>query len=262
MQDSQKILWILIFLLINCLPGLARISILKPKVFIDHNTGSSGSLNPTIPEPMVFDLVRPLGAEKGEMEINTLVESRPNRSGEAIRCAPEIELVVANGFALEFELPIRGYEIDEYKLGLQKTFGRDREKRFIHGWQTITKYSSETNNFNVTNLYIAGYRFNKKWSTLTMNGLKNNQIGQKGDLSYLSNVSFFRHFRPSLKLGIETNYAFNHMNMSDRYNSFLVIPQLHYELGKQYSLQMGAGIERYDTARYASVLAMRLVREF
>lgn len=234
----------------------------KKKLRIDDNTGVSGSLNPTIPEPMIFDLVRPLGAKKGEIEINTLVESRPNRYSEAIRWAPEIEAVLFNGFAMEFELPIRGIEIDDIKIAAQKTFGKDREKRFIHGWQTIGKYSPRSNHFNVTNLYLCGYRFNRKWSTLLMNGVKNDQIGHKFDLTAMSNASLFRHVGPSLKLGVETNYAFHHVNLPDRYNSFLIVPQAHFELGKNYSLQMGAGVERYDSARYATVLAMRLVKEF
>lgn len=254
----------LVFVIVVLLSGYQSVAAIKKprKLFIDHNTGSSGSLNPTIPEPMIFDLVRPLGAVKGEIEVNTLVESRPGRQGETIRWAPELELVISNGFAFEFELPIHEIEIEDYKLAFQKTFGKDREKKFIHGWQTIGKYSHDDVNFNLTNLYITGYRFNQRWSALAMNGLKNNNIGKSLDLTPMSNISFFRHISPRLKLGIETNYAFHQVNTRARYNTLLVVPQLHYEIGKHYSVQLGTGLERYDDSRYAPMLAMRLVKEF
>lgn len=244
-------------LLFICLPVSSKF----PKFFFDHNTGASGSLNPTIPEPMIFDLVRPLGAQKGEIEINTLIEGSPSRSDEYIKISPEIEFVLTNGLGFEFELPLNGYEIDEFKIAAQKTFNRDREKKFIHGWQTITRYEPSTN-FSLTNVYIYGYRFNKKWSMLAMNGVRNNQIGKELNISPLANLSLFRHVSPSLKLGIETNYAFQDITNSDRYNRFLLMPQVHYELGHHYSIQLGAGLERYEQSKYSTVLAMRLIKEF
>jgi hypothetical protein len=39
---------------------------------------------PVIPEPMLFDLMRPLGAERGELEVNTLV--RPSIGRNCNRC--------------------------------------------------------------------------------------------------------------------------------------------------------------------------------
>jgi hypothetical protein len=232
-----------------------------PKFFFDHNTGASGSLNPTIPEPMIFDLVRPLGAEKGEIEVNTLIEGAPSRSSEFIKISPEIEFVLINGLAFEFEMPLSDHGIDEFKIAAQKTFNRDREKKFIHGWQTITRYEPSTN-FSLTNLYISGYRFNKRWSALAMNGIRNNQIGKDLNISPLANLSVFRHISPSLKLGIETNYAFQDITNSDRYNRFLLMPQVHYELGHHYSIQLGAGLERYEQSKYSIVIAMRLIKEF
>lgn len=257
MINNKIILLISVLLLSNTLSVFA-----KKKIYIDENTGASGSLNPTIPEPMIFDLVRPLGAKKGELEINTLVEARPNRSSEGIRWSPEIEWVIFNGLALEFELPMREIEIDDFKVAMQKTFGRDREKKFIHGWQTIGKYNHHSNSFNLTNLYLCGYRFNSKWSTLLMNGIKNDHIGRSFDISPIANASLFRHIGPNIKLGLETNYAFHQVNLKERYNSFLIIPQAHVELGKNYSIQVGIGLERYDSSQYAGVLAMRLIKEF
>jgi hypothetical protein len=251
--------WLLSIIVLVCISQPISAKFIKK--FVDHNTGASGSLNPTIPEPMIFDLVRPLGAEKGEIEINTLIEGAPSRSSEFIKISPEIEFVLINGLAFEFEMPLSDHEIDEFKIAAQKTFNRDREKKFIHGWQTITRYEPSTN-FSFTNLYISGYRFNKRWSALAMNGIRNNQIGKDLNISPLANLSVFRHISPSLKLGIETNYAFSNITSIERYNRFLVMPQVHYELGHHYSIQVGAGLERYEEARYSTVISMRLIKEF
>ena len=59
-----------------------------------------------IPEPMVFDLVRGLGARRGELEVNTLVLLPMNDWDDRhVDWAPEIEYALLDGVALEFELP-------------------------------------------------------------------------------------------------------------------------------------------------------------
>ena len=56
--------------------------------------GGAQAHAPIIPEPMVFDLVRPLGALKGELEGNTLVEiplAQTDPSDPSVFWAPEVE---------------------------------------------------------------------------------------------------------------------------------------------------------------------------
>lgn len=85
---------------------------------IDRASGEEKG--PRIPEPMVFDLVRPLGARRGEVEFNTLglvpltrktrkvddvtdllglVRRSPDTQG--VEWAPEAEFVLTDGIALE-----------------------------------------------------------------------------------------------------------------------------------------------------------------
>ena len=52
------------------------------------------------PEPMVFDLVDPLGATPGKTEINTLLGYSP-RTGD-MAWSPEIEFAFAKGHSIEF----------------------------------------------------------------------------------------------------------------------------------------------------------------
>ncbi len=56
---------------------------------------------PRIPEPMVFDLVRGLGARRGELEFNVLNLVPFRRGGPSYEWAPEVEYAVFDGFAVE-----------------------------------------------------------------------------------------------------------------------------------------------------------------
>src|SRR5690606_33047962 len=71
---------------------------------------------PHIPEPLAFDLVRGLGARKGELEVNVLLEVPV---GGVPHWAPEVEWALADGAALELELPIRGTELEAIKFASQ-----------------------------------------------------------------------------------------------------------------------------------------------
>lgn len=67
---------------------------------------------PVFPEPMIFDLVRPLGARKGEFEANTLALLPLKGRRYNVDWAPEIEYAFANGYAIELELPMYNGEIE------------------------------------------------------------------------------------------------------------------------------------------------------
>ena len=54
------------------------------------------------PEPMIFDLVDPLGAKKGEVELNSLFDYSP-RTGQ-FQWSPEIEYAFKNGHAIEMSI--------------------------------------------------------------------------------------------------------------------------------------------------------------
>lgn len=73
-----------------------------------------------IPEPLNFDLVRGLGAKKGELEINTLAQFPfQNFSSTGIDWAPEIEYALLDGFAIELEIPMNNGEFEAFKAAMQ-----------------------------------------------------------------------------------------------------------------------------------------------
>lgn len=125
---------------------------------LDQDDGTLGTEFPHIPEPMVFDLVRPLGTVKGELEINTLAQYAVN--GE-VDWAPEIEYAVRDGLAFELELPFENSRVQDYKVAAQGTL-KDYSNHFIHGWQVIGRYARTEKSYSADPLYIMGYRFNER----------------------------------------------------------------------------------------------------
>lgn len=246
-----KISFYFIFLTMNCL---------------NYLWGSEVS----IPEPMVFDLVRGLGAQKGEMEINTLMHQsfkshnkKPNRDPfgtgattydhQKIEWAPEIEYVLADGFAVEFEAPFEGKYFEAYKIAAQYTFGTPY-KNYIHGLQLIIEPTVEFENYNTTLLYIGGYRFNDTLSTLFMVGGRTHLEGEHkhSSLEYITNATLFVDITHSLVFGLENNYSRKVNN--GRY-AFNVIPQIQYELNKNIELQTGLS---FGESTYGSEIAIIL----
>jgi hypothetical protein len=230
---------------------------------------------PRIPEPMVFDLVRPLGARKGEWEVNTLgliplrrktatsnevtdpsglVRRSPDKQG--VEWAPEIELVLADGIAIEFELPMEDWNLEAYKAAGQLTFGTAFNNRFIHGAQTIIQYNIDSKLWETSLLYLAGFRFDSTWSMLGMFGARG-IVNGTSDVEVLSNVTLFADLTERLVAGIETNL--NQVIGGD--TAFLLMPQVHYEVSKRWMLQAGAGAQ-FTSEFILPQLGFRLIHEF
>jgi hypothetical protein len=201
---------------------------------VDNNDGSLGSEKPHIPEPMVFDLVRPLGVTKGELEMNSLM--RYSRHGN-FEWSPEIEYAVFDGFALEFELPFESLHLQEYKVGAQGTFGVFDNHHFIHGWQAIGYYDRVTHEYTGDLLYLNGYSTHTNWSIFNMMGIRISQHEKGVEPTGLLNNSVFYAFSERFTAGIELNNEFSHQNHWD----YLVTPQLHVDMNQNVSLQLGPG---------------------
>jgi hypothetical protein len=230
---------------------------------------------PRIPEPLVFDLVRPLGAKRGEMEINTLALIPLNRQVRTSgipdpiglevgprphpEWAPEIEIAIADGVAVEFELPFEDMTLAAYKAAGQVTFGTAFQERFIHGAQGIILYDQTSSWWQATALYIVGVRIDERWSVLGMFGLRtelnNDDIGERTER--LLNCSLFYDLNDHITLGIESNWA---QSLSGK-GAVLLMPQVHWEITDFWMLQMGAGFD-FSQASTLPECAVRLIRSF
>lgn len=233
---------------------------------------------PRIPDPMVFDLVRPLGAKRGEGEINVLgliplrrtsravddasdplglVRRSPDTQG--IEWAPEIEYVLRDDLAVEFELPMENGCVEAYKGAGQVTFGTALDYQFIHGAQVIVQYDRDPKLWTTTFLYLAGFRFNETWSVFGMFGPRAELGGRVVDrrTEWLSNVTLFADVTHRLVAGIETNFG----QVIDGHASWLIMPQLHYEVSKRWMIQGGVGTRITKDLTLPEV-GFRLIREF
>lgn len=220
---------------------------------IRSNPEQGGRGVPVIPEPMIFDMIRPLGAVKGELEANVLAIKPLN--GEPLAWAPEIEVAVADGLALELELPMTGTRVDSLKLGVQGTFGTGLDGRFVHGIQYLGTID-RAGRLGSSVLYLAGVRYDRHWSSMTMIGAKAKNSLQPGRAVLLANHSLFRDVGRSTTAGVEVNH------MGGRAGSWLVVPQLHQRLGHRAVVQLGAGVEKPRGERKTGIASLRVVGEF
>ena len=247
----------------------------EPETLVRVSGEESG---PHIPEPMVFDLIRPLGAKRGEAEVNVLglvplgrksksvndvsdplglVRRSPDTQG--IEWAPEIEYAVGDGLAVELELPMENQTLEAVKAAGQATFGTKFENRFIHGAQTIVQYDLQPRLWNLTFLYLAGFRFDKTWSVFGMVGPRA-EVGGRIDnqtVEVLSNITVFADLTDRLVGGIETNVG----QVLDGSTALLVMPQLAYEVDKHWMIQTGIGVRATPGLTLPEV-GFRIISEF
>src|SRR5690606_5928830 len=124
---------------------------------------------PHIPEPMVFDLVRGLGARRGELEVNTLGLVEIDRGTSRFVWAPEVEWAFADDYAIELELPMVDRHVEAVKLALQGTLPW-RTRRTIMGWQVFGEVGLDRGASDVVAVYLLGHRFDSMVSSLLMVG--------------------------------------------------------------------------------------------
>lgn len=210
-----------------------------------------------IPEPLVFDLVRPLNSPKGELEVNALI-SRSSRTGE-FSWSPEIEYAVADGYAVELELPFEDSTLEEYKIGLQGTFGELPGRKVVHGWQALGRYGSYEKVHAADILYLNGIRLPDKWSAMNMIGLRHTNFARHGDIVALVNNNLFYHYSRTLTFGVELNNEI----YARKLWRYRLTPQLHYSMSSDKSIQIGGGPSNLDKdVKTDWLLTVRITQTF
>lgn len=214
---------------------------------------------PHIPEPMVFDLVRGLGASRGEIEMNVLVLGTfPRRERAQLEWAPELEWALLDGVAVELEIPMEELEPVAVKMAGQVTLpGGDA--RFAHGVQAIGERfvrdeEGKERGGRGALLYLLGAR-SRAWSFFGMLGARRGFGGEEPAFEFLANPSVFYDVGEELTLGVETNFA---ARMGE--TSWQALPQLHYQISERFRLQLGGGVSFFGH-QLAPVVGSRFVVE-
>ncbi|HWL09908.1 MAG TPA: hypothetical protein VNQ76_15990 [Planctomicrobium sp.] len=218
----------------------------------------SHKITPLIPEPMVFDLVRPLGEHRGAAEMNILglipmggrrhsleyvdplgIVHVSNNPGH-IEWAPEYEVAIRDGLAIEFEFPFEGDTLEALKTAGQWTIGTAFDDHYIHGIQVIVEPTVDFRNWNLVALYLGGYRFDERWSTLFMIGGRT-AMGPEADhdrTEFLFNLTLFADIAEHITLGLESNFG----HSTDGNSALLLTPQVHCELSDHFMIQTGVAV--------------------
>ena len=209
-----------------------------------------------MPEPMVFDLVRPLGAKRGELEVNTLVQPSTQR-GAPLTWAPEIEWALRDGLALEAELPMENGSVVTYKAALQGTLTAGGNGRFQHGWQLIGQRVRADDSWSADALYLAGYRPWPKITLFSMSGARRSVFDGDPVVQTVQNTTVFYQPSGGVILGVETNFV---LGAADR-RSRLIMPQLQLALAGKYLVEFGLGAEERAPGRWGTAFGARFVRQ-
>lgn len=238
------------------------------------NDDRGAGFGPIIPEPMVFDLVRPLNARAGQIEGNVLAifpmkRGPGNAAGlpdvigavplpgraQGIEWAPEVEWCPRDGVTWEVEFPFIDDRLEAVKIAHQRMLGTGFDDRFIHGWQAIGLNDFDSGTTTLALLWVAGWRFDDTWSTLALIGARQ-QIGRPGfrGTEYLQNVTLFTDVHEDLLLGLETNYQQETTDPS----ALLLMPQFQWRMTDCLNFQAGAGY-RFATDGNMPEAAIRVI---
>jgi len=210
-----------------------------------------------IPEPLVFDMVRPLGSPKGEVEVNAFLNQAT--SGGPMQWSPEIEYSFADGYAIELQLPYENSHLGEYQVAMQATLPALIEGRMVQGLQGIARKTRHSDAHSADLLYLNGIRFSEKWSTMNMVGARRSAFNGNGEIHGLLNSAWFYHMSSQLILGVEVN---NEIHKHNNWH-YRLTPQVHYSFDDNKAIQFGVGPSRLaDNKKLEKMMALRFVYSF
>jgi hypothetical protein len=227
----------------------------------ERRTGTDPAHNGLLdfPEPMVFDMVRGLGAEQGEVEINVLV--LVPTSPVAAWWAPEVEAAVVDNFAIEFEVGLQNIDLEVLKFAFQGTVAMKEGGSTGHGLQGLVEYVIEEEAFISTALYILGARLAPPVTLVALVGPAiESHINGKTHGGFFLNFTLGWAPHPRVIVGTEQNFEWFP-------NAYLIrwMPQVHWQVCARFQIQAGFGLRHAvgDTVRHTSAeAATRLIAEF
>jgi hypothetical protein len=214
-----------------------------------------------IPEPLLFDLVRRINSDKGELEVNSLFVQTDASEMKGVYVAPEVEYAFAEGKAFELELPTVDGKIKTFKTALQ--FELPNWWGEITGTQIMHEKVNGKSVNETTLLLLSGKRLNEKWSVFSMIGNRfvygNSPTIKDSKWRELPivNVNLFYDYAEVFDLGLETNLR----GVGASFEELIIMPQMHALMAKDFKLQAGFGAS-YDGYQFSPITAFRLIKEF
>jgi hypothetical protein len=196
----------------------------------------------SFPEPMVFDLMRGLDAKKGETEFNLLTSSNFTSHDQHLLLNPEFEYAIADGVALELEIPIDHKPLSS-KLGLQYTLTPPSTK-FMIGIQAIYEHFFEHDREDFSLSGIMNLRISEKISMVSLLGLRDaTMLGHHDHYAFIMNLSLFYQYSDRLSLGLEND---RNIYYGKQKLKALSIPQVSWKVNKNMKIQTGVGFNWHN----------------
>lgn len=248
---ATNVLKIFVVLLLSCNSVIGQDDSIQESVYV--------------PEPLMFDLVRGLGAKQGELEINSLADFPLNdASPRGVEWAPEIEYALFNNFAIELEFPFNNFELEAYKMAVQYTIGSSKNNKFIHGIQLIAETYIHDDLLELNFLYVPAYRFNDVWSAIGLFGVMLESGADAAEKNYtiLLNASIFADINKHMVVGLEINNSDpTFQRIDDNDMELLILPQTHYEFENGFAIQFGAG-PKFNQGKTNGSAVLRVIKSF
>ncbi|MDP1921890.1 MAG: hypothetical protein Q8L14_36950 [Myxococcales bacterium] len=185
-----------------------------------------------VPEPLLTDWVRALGARAGELEVNTLATIDGQGDWEL---APEIEWVPVNGVGLEGELVVTHAGLAAVKLAAQFTLVADAARGLGHGVQLIGKWTPQTPATLVA-MHLFQQRLSEQLSLGLMTGAELAWSPVELKSAFLAHPTFSIRLHPRVALVTELNTRF-----ADGRVDLALVPHVRVDVPHLGSAQLGAG---------------------
>ena len=213
---------------------------------------------PRIPEPMVVDLVRGLGARRHELEVNALAVTRRTAQGWQLAWSPEVEWTPRDGFALELELPFVNNRLEAVKVAGQYTLGTFARGRGIHGLQAMLEWGLAGDTVRTTLFHIVGWRFSARWSSQLMLGASAviDPVTSDATPRAQAHPSVFCEVHPRFLTGLEMAWSWEPGR-----SAMDVIPQVRWRPSDHLTVQLGGGVG-VAQRRAAPLLGARVAVEW
>jgi hypothetical protein len=210
-----------------------------------------------VPEPMHIDLVRGLGPEAGELEVNVLGTTPITGADHEVTWAPEIEWAPTRDFAIEMEVPMHDLTLDAVKLSAQVTLRRARGWRPAQGLQAVASLPV-VKDPSLKLLHVMQAPIGHRFGVVTMIGprLAMPTGRRRAELGVLAAASMFVSLPRGHAIGVESSYSGN-----VRAGELELLPQVHVKLGKHARVQLGVGAKRGVDARWGAFVGARVIVE-
>jgi hypothetical protein len=183
-----------------------------------------------VPEPLLVDWVRALGARAGEFEVNALGVLQTDGSVEV---APEVEWVPVNGLGLELEAIVKNTGFDGLKLAAQVTLLSDARAGLGHGLQLVGRWQRGSNVVSVTALHLAQARLGERSSLGVMSGV---EVGTDGRLVFAFHPIVGVRLHERVSIVVEANGRAGPTGTEGA-----VVPHVRADWPHLGSVQLGAG---------------------